>query len=221
MSKYNTIIWDMDGTLLDTLDDLADSVNAALAEYHLPLRTRDEIRSFIGNGVNQLLNLSVPGGKQHPQFDEILSFFKSHYTKNSSNKTKPYDGLNKVLPELKHLGYRMAIVSNKIDPAVKSLAEQFFEGTMDAAIGNSEYLRRKPFPDEVFEALRILGVEKDMAVYIGDTEVDIATARNAEMDCICVSWGYRDRSELEAAGAKIIADAPEELTQILGELFKR
>ncbi|PKM72731.1 MAG: HAD family hydrolase [Firmicutes bacterium HGW-Firmicutes-16] len=215
MSKYNTIIWDMDGTLLDTLDDLTDSVNAAMTEFHLPVRTRDEIRSFIGNGINRLLGLSIPGGKQNPQFEEILSFFKICYAKNSSNKTKPYIGLDKVLPELKSGGYRMAIVSNKIDTAVKALSEQFFKNLMDAAIGNSENLRRKPSPDEVFEALRILGAEKESAVYIGDTEVDIETAKNAGIDCISVSWGYRDRQELLAHGARAIVDTPEELVELL------
>ncbi len=215
MSKYTTIIWDMDGTLLDTLDDLADSVNAALTEFQLPVRTRDEIRSFIGNGIIRLLELSVPGGKEHPRFDEIVSFFKSCYAKNSSNKTKPYPGLDKVMPELKKRGYRMAIVSNKIDSAVKALAELFFYGLMDAAIGNSEGLRRKPFPDEVLEALRIMGAEKESAVYIGDTEVDIETAKNAGLDCICVSWGYRSRQELLAQGAKEIVNIPEELLALL------
>lgn len=220
MSKYNTIIWDMDGTLLDTLDDLTDSVNTALKEFHLPARTKDEIRSFIGNGIYRLLELSVPGGTRHPQFDEILGFFKTFYADNSSKKTRPYEGLDRALNELKKRGCRMAVVSNKIDSAVKALAELFFEGKMDAAIGNTESLRRKPYPDEVFEALRILDASKESAVYIGDTEVDIETAANAGIDCICVSWGYRDRSELLSRGARVIADTPEELTKILtaGEL---
>ena len=176
---------------------------------------KDEIRSFIGNGVNQLLDLSIPGGTQNPQFEEILSFFKSCYAKNSSNKTKPYGGLDKALFELKSLGYRMAIVSNKNDSAVKVLAGLFFKDMMNATIGSSEGLRRKPFPDEVFEALRILGVEKESAVYIGDTEVDIETAKNAGVDCICVSWGYRDRYELLSHGARVIIDTPDELVTML------
>ena len=215
MSKYNTIIWDMDGTLLDTLDDLADSVNAALAEFGQPLRTRNEIRSFIGNGVIRLVELSVPDGKENPKFEEIFSFFQRHYAKNCRNKTKPYVGLDKVLPELKRRGCRMAIVSNKTDSAVQSLTNLHFKDTMDLAIGNSERLRRKPYPDEVLEALRIFGAEKDSAVYIGDTEVDLMTAENAGVDCICVSWGYRDRQALLSSGAKVIADTPEELAELL------
>lgn len=215
MSKYNTIIWDMDGTLLNTLDDLADSVNTALAEFGQPLRTRSEIRSFIGNGVMRLVELSVPGGKKHPQFEEIFSFFKSFYDHNYTNKTKPYAGLDKVLPELKKRGYRMAIVSNKVDSALKKLADQYFFDTINIAIGDSEGFRRKPYPDKVFEALRRLSATPDQTVYIGDTEVDIATAENAGIDCICVSWGYRDRQELLCSGAKVIVDTPEELAELL------
>jgi len=215
MGKYNTIIWDMDGTLLDTLDDLADSVNAALAEFGQPLRTRTEIRSFIGNGVMRLVELSTPGGKENPQFEEIFSFFQHHYAKNCQNKTKPYAGLDRVLEELKRRGCRMAIVSNKTDSAVQSLTNLFFKDTMDLAIGNSERLRRKPYPDEVLEALRIFGAEKASAVYIGDTEVDMETAKNSCVDCICVSWGYRDRQMLLDKGAKAVADTPEELAELL------
>ncbi len=215
MGKYNTIIWDMDGTLLDTLDDLADSVNEALAEFRLPIRTRDEIRSFIGNGVARLIELSVPEGKQHPQYEEILTFFKSCYKRNCRNKTKPFDGLDKMLQELGNRGYRMAIVSNKADPAVKELARLYFGDTISVALGDAEGFRRKPYPDTVFKAIRLLEADKASAIYIGDTEVDIATAKNAGIDCICVTWGYRSRSELQAAGAKLIADSPDELAEIL------
>lgn len=215
MRKYNTIIWDMDGTLLDTLDDLTDSVNEALKEFQLPVRTRIDIRSFIGNGVLRLVELSVQEGKNHPQFEEIFSFFKSRYAMNCRNKTRPYDGLEEILNELKNQGYRMAIVSNKIDSAVKELAELYFKDTINTAIGDSEGLRRKPYPDKVFAALELMDANKETTVYIGDTEVDIATAENAGIDCICVSWGFRNRQELQLAGAKLIADTPEELARIL------
>lgn len=215
MSKYNAIIWDMDGTLLDTLDDLTDSVNAALTEFRLPVRTRAEIRRFVGNGVLRLVERSVPEGPQQPQFKEIFSFFKNHYATNCRNKTKPYEGLEKALPELKSHGYRMAIVSNKIDSAVKELAELYFEDTIDVAIGDTEGKRNKPYPDMVFEAMRLLDAKQESTVYIGDTEVDMATAENSGLDCISVSWGFRDKQELQEIGAKLIVDTPEELLSVL------
>jgi len=215
MRKYNTIIWDMDGTLLDTLDDLTDSVNEALKEFGLPIRTRSEIRGFVGNGVLRLVELSVPGGKQHNQFEAIFSFFKSHYATNCRNKTKPYDGLVDLVNELKSHGYRMAIVSNKIDSAVKELAEIYFKDSIEVAIGDSEGLRRKPYPDKVIAALSLMDANQESTVYIGDTEVDIATAENSGIDYICVSWGFRDRQDLQAAGARLIVDAPNELARVL------
>jgi len=215
MSKYNTIIWDMDGTLLDTLDDLTDSVNAALTEFHLPVRTRDEIRRFVGNGVRRLVERSVPDGRQQAQFEEIFSFFKNHYAINCRNKTKPYDGLEKVLPEFKAQGFKMAIVSNKIDFAVKELAELYFGNTINVAIGDTEGKRNKPYPDMVFEAMHLLGAQTETTVYIGDTEVDMETAENAGLSCISVSWGFRDRQELKAIGAKLIVDTPKELAGVL------
>ena len=216
MKKYGTIIWDMDGTLLDTLDDLADSVNEALFKFSQPLRTRDEIRAFVGNGVLRLLELSVPNGRNHPQFEDIFAFFKLCYEKNQRNKTRPYDGLDMLLPRLKAAGYRMAIVSNKIDSAVKELAKLHFPGLMQAAIGETERFKRKPAPDMVLEALRLLGAEKDEALYIGDTEVDIETAKNSGLDFVCVSWGFRSRKQLEEAGAGSVFDTAEELSGFFG-----
>jgi phosphoglycolate phosphatase len=215
MSKYKAIIWDMDGTLLNTLDDLTDSVNAALTEFRLPVRTRDEIQRFVGNGIMKLVERSVPDGKEQAKFEEIFSFFKNHYDKNCRNKTKPYDGLEKVLPELKAQGYRMAIVSNKIDSAVKELAESYFGETIDTAIGETEGKRSKPYPDMVFEAMRILDVKTEESVYIGDSEVDLKTAENSGLDCISVSWGFRSKQELQTFGAKTIIDTPEELAEFL------
>lgn len=215
MSKYKAIIWDMDGTLLDTLDDLKDSMNAALTEFGLPQRTRDEIRSSVGNGIMRLVELSVPGGKEHSQFEEIFSFFKEHYGKNCRNKTKAYDGLEKLLPELKAGGLRMAIVSNKIDSAVKELAGIYFGETIDVAIGETIGNRKKPYPDMVIEAMRILNAESGDTVYIGDSEVDLKTAKNSGLDCISVSWGFRSKQELQALGAKTIVDKPEELADFL------
>ncbi|NLV86231.1 MAG: HAD family hydrolase [Clostridiales bacterium] len=213
MEKYSTIIWDMDGTLLDTLDDLSDSVNEALFKFSQPLRTKQEIRSFVGNGVLRLLELSVPDGKNNPLFDDIFEYFKLCYEKNQSNKTKPYEGLDILLPRLLAGGYKMAIVSNKIDPAVKDLANLHFPRLMQAAIGEQAGMKRKPADDMVNEALRLLGSSKQEAIYIGDTEVDIETAKNSRLDFVCVSWGFRDRKQLEDAGAEKIFDRAEELLE--------
>lgn len=215
MKHYKNIIWDMDGTLLNTLDDLKDSVNEALQKFDLPLRTTDEIRSFIGNGVLNLITLSVPDGRQHPQFNEIFEYFEICYKNNCRKKTRPYDGLDTLLPALKKHGYRMAIVSNKVDFAVKELDELFFKGFMEAALGEVEELRRKPQPDLVYKAMEVIEAAPGSTVYIGDTEVDIATARNSGIDLICVSWGYRDSKFLKASGADIIVDSPEELLALL------
>lgn len=215
MGNQKTIVWDMDGTLLDTLDDLSDSVNATLTAFHLPGKEKDEVRSYVGNGIARLIELSVPGGKSHPQFEEILSFFQKRYAKNSRNKTKPYDGLIKVLLELKTLGYQMAIVSNKADPIVKELAQLYFGGIIEVATGESAQMNKKPSPDTVFEAMRVLHADKKMTIYIGDSEVDIATAENAGIDCLSVTWGFRDKSYLQNAGAKHLIDRPEEIPDYL------
>lgn len=215
MSKYNTVIWDMDGTLLDTLDDLADGVNEAMTKFCMPLRTRDEIRSFIGNGARKLLELSVPGGTQNPLYGDALNFFLGFYAENCRKKTKPFDGLEKLLPELNEHAFKMAIVSNKTDSEVKALARLYFKDTLHVAIGDADGVRRKPYPDTVFKALSQLDAQSASTVYIGDTEVDIATAKNAGLDCISVSWGYRSREELTAAGATVIAATPDELGKLL------
>lgn len=206
----------MDGTLLDTLDDLSDSVNAALSAFHLPKKEKKEVRSFVGNGVLRLMELSVPSGKMNPAFNEIFSFFKEHYAKNSHHKTKPYDGLEKVLTQLKDLGYRMAVVSNKPDKIVKDLTRLYFGDIIDAAIGESAGINKKPAPDTVFEAMRLLDAARETTIYIGDSEVDIATARNAGIDCLSVAWGFRDKSYLQMSGAKRIIDQPEEVIGFLG-----
>lgn len=217
MSRYKTIIWDLDGTLLDTLDDLMDSTNAALEKFNLPRRTRDEIRAFVGNGVLKLMERAVPQGREHPEFDKIFAFFKVHYGKNCNNKTKIYSGLESVLKSLYNAGYKMAIVSNKPDFAVKELNRLYFSEIIHVAIGEAEAkgIKKKPSPDTVFEAMRILSAEKHETVYIGDSEVDIKTAENAGLDCISVLWGFRDEKELVKNGSKVLVKTPEELAEYL------
>jgi haloacid dehalogenase superfamily, subfamily IA, variant 3 with third motif having DD or ED/haloacid dehalogenase superfamily, subfamily IA, variant 1 with third motif having Dx(3-4)D or Dx(3-4)E len=208
MSKYDTVIFDLDGTLLDTLDDLTDSVNHAMKKFRFPLRTSMEVRSFMGNGVVRLMELSVPNGRLNPHFEEALESFKEHYSKHSRDKTQPYPGIIAMLRFLSENGCRLAIVSNKYNDAVQNLKRLYFEDLISVAIGEKEAIRKKPAPDTVLQALRELKSSKDYAVYVGDTEVDIETAKNAKMDCISVSWGFRDKDWLEKSGAGLIVDTP-------------
>ena len=213
--KYKTLIFDLDGTLLNTLLDLASSVNYAMRECGFNERTTDEIRRFIGNGVAVLIQRSVPDGISEEEYKKALDIFKTHYKENSRNNTAPYDGICDLLRKLKEDGYNLAIVSNKVDFAVKDLRDEFFNGLIDVAIGDSDATRTKPEPDMVYKAIEELGVDKESCIYIGDTDVDIETARNSGMDCISVSWGFRLRSELEEYGATMIADCAEDILKFV------
>ncbi len=215
MAIVNTVIFDLDGTLLNTLDDLADSVNFALREHGFPERSLEEIKSFVGNGVRNLMQLSTPDGFDNPQFENCLEAFREHYSKNMNNKTRPYEGIMELLAELSAKNYKLAIVSNKFDRAVKELAGEFFGDYIKVAIGESGGLRKKPEPDCVFEALEELAAEAGKAICVGDSEVDVRTARNAGLPCIGVTWGFRSRELLEASGAEHIIDSPLELLQLL------
>ncbi len=209
--KYKTLIFDLDGTLLNTLDDLASSVNYAMRKCGFCERTLDEVRRFIGNGVEVLIRRAVPEGTTEEEYKETLAVFKEHYKRNSRNKTAPYDGITELLAKLKQNGYNLAIVSNKVDFAVKDLRDEFFDGLIDVAIGDSDATRTKPEPDMVYKAIEELGADRNECVYIGDTDVDIETAKNSDMDCISVSWGFRSRAELEGYGAQMIADTTEDI----------
>ncbi len=206
--KYDTVIFDLDGTLLNTLDDLAASVNYALGECGYPLRTTEEVRTFIGNGVSVLMRRSIPEEATDCEHSKALEIFKDHYAQNSRNATKPYEGIKDLLKKLKEKGCGLAIVSNKIDFAVKDLRDEFFADYIDVAIGDSDDTENKPAPDMVYKALDELGRKTGSSVYVGDTDVDLDTAKNAKMDCISVSWGYRTHNELVGYGAKMIADTP-------------
>ena len=213
--NYDTVIFDLDGTLLDTLEDLADAVNYALREKGMPERTLDEVRQFVGNGVRRLLELSVPDGSANPMFEEVLALFRSHYAMHCNDKTRAYDGVLPLLRELAAEGYALAIVSNKPDYAVKELAEIYFESIVPVAIGEREGVAKKPAPDTVQEALRELGMPAETAVYVGDSEVDIRTAENAGLPCITVLWGFRDEAFLREQGAVHFARTPEDVKQYL------
>lgn len=213
--KYNCAIFDLDGTLLDTLGDLRDSVNFALLKNGLPERTTEEIRSFVGNGIRLLIERSVPENTTIELTDKCFDDFKVHYKDNSANLTKAYDGINELLYELKNREIRLAVVSNKADFAVKTLVDKYFPDVFDSAIGEREGVRRKPEPDTVFAVINELGVNKNEVIYIGDSEVDIETAKNADIPCICVTWGFRDKDVLEKLCSEYIIDSPEKIFDII------
>ena len=215
MKKYNTVIFDLDGTLINTLEDLADSVNYSLRLYGFPTRQIAEIRNFLGHGIRRLMELSIPNGLNNPQYEKCLSDFKNHYSSNMGNKTEPYKGIIELLEQLTNKDYKIAIVSNKFDKAVKELNEIYFGGYIKVAIGESENVSRKPAPDSVFKALEELSADVDKAVYVGDSEVDVKTAKNSGLKSIGVTWGYRGREVLKQVGADYIIDSPGELLKII------
>ena len=197
----DTIIFDLDGTLLDTLEDLTDSVNYAMEQFKLPVRTIEEVRSFVGNGVAKLIERCIPQGVQNPSYERILAAFKEYYALHCEDKTRPYDGIMEMLDQLSKKGYHMAIVSNKFDGAVKKLNEKYFKTYISVAIGESTTVKKKPAPDMVYQALGELSADLSHAVYVGDSEVDLQTAANVPMPCVSVLWGFRTEEELNQAGA--------------------
>lgn len=215
--SYKAVLFDMDGTLLDTLEDLCDSTNHALAQMGYPLRDIEEIRRFIGNGAEKQIRRAVPEGTSEGKIMETLAAFRAYYQDHCQIKTKVYDGLLDVLSELKEKGVKMAVVSNKPDAAVKKLSREYFGDRLDYAIGPSDGVRCKPYPDMAEEALKALGVEKKDAVFVGDSEVDVQTGLNAGLDVIAVSWGFRSREVVIEAGAKMIADDASELEKLILE----
>ncbi len=215
--KYDTVVFDMDGTLLDTLEDLRDAVNYALRAHGMPERTTEEIRRFVGNGVRKLLVRSVPEGDKNPEFEAVFQVFREYYAVHSNDKTHAYKGVTELLKKLRDAGYAVAIVSNKPDAAVKNLNQIYFDGIVETAIGEREGMDKKPAPDMVWKAIEELGKTKETAVYVGDSEVDIETARNAGLPCISVLWGFRERDFLAARGAQVFAEAPEEVWMLLEE----
>ena len=212
---YQTAIFDLDGTLLDTLEDLYRAVNHALRDHGLPLRTRDEIRSFVGNGVELLVRRSLPVGYAEETAASVLSDFKTTYAAICKDNTKPYEGILSLLSTLRERGIRIAVVSNKFNAATKALCAEYFGELVEVAVGERADIRKKPAPDTVFEALTALGASAAGAVYIGDSEVDIQTAKNCDMDCISVTWGFKDTDFLLANGAKTLAHTPEQLLGLL------
>lgn len=211
--SYDTYIFDLDGTLLDTLQDLATSVNYALRQHHMPEHSIDDVRRFVGNGVRRLMELAVPEGTADPAFEAAFATFREYYMEHSQDTTRPYDGIPELIHELKQRGCRMAVVSNKMMAATQELVHHFFP-EIEVAIGEheAEGIRKKPAPDTVFAAMKQLG--QGSAVYVGDSDVDLATARNSGLPCISVLWGFRDREFLLAYGATTFVERPMDILDI-------
>ena len=208
------ILFDLDGTLLDTLGDLTDSVNYTLSVYNCPPRTMEEVREFIGNGARKLIERSLPGREDDPPVDEVLATYQAYYKTHSQIKTKPYEGIVEVLQQLQKK-YPIAIVSNKPDAATKVLCKEFFGDVY--ARGESTDCPRKPAPDMLLKAMEIIGV--DTCIYVGDSEPDVLTAKNLGVKCLSVLWGFRNQQELEAVGGKYFCNDPKNLPQILEEMM--
>lgn len=208
------ILFDLDGTLLNTLEDLTDSVNYALGQYDCPPRTVEDVRNFIGNGARKLIERSLPGRENDPDVDEVLATYQAYYKTHSQIKTRPYDGVTEALNVIAKK-YPVAIVSNKPDAPTKLLCKEFFGDVY--ARGESTDCPRKPAPDMLLKAMQIIGV--DTCIYVGDSEPDILTAKNLGVKCLSVLWGFRDRKTLEAAGGTYFCDDPQKLPEILESMM--
>lgn len=208
---YRLVIFDLDGTILDTLEDLTDAVNYALGQNGQPKRSIDEVRRFVGNGIKNLIIRAVQAGTAAEEAEKIYNDFMPYYKAHCADKTKPYDGINELLADLKKDGYLTAVVSNKADAAVQKLCERYFDGMFDYCVGERAGVLKKPAPDSVNEVLKKLAVDRAEAVYVGDSDVDLETAENAGLDCISVSWGFRDERFLTEHGAVKIAGTPKQI----------
>ena len=214
--KYNTYIFDLDGTLLDTLQDLANAVNHAMREMNYPERTVDEVRRFIGNGIRMLIKRAAPQDISVEDYEKTLAVFTTYYLDHIADFTKPYDGIAEVIETLKSKGCKVAVVSNKADEAAKKVVKDYFGDIFDMVVGKMDRFPSKPEPDSVLYVIETLGADKDKCIYSGDSEVDVQTAHNAGLPCVGVTWGNRDVSELIAAGAEYIAEKPNEILEKTG-----
>ncbi len=208
---YRGVLWDMDGTVLDTLEDLWAAVNVSLRRFGLPEASMDAVRAGLGNGAAHLISCVCPAARR----EEVLAFYKPWYDAHCNLRTRPSEGILPLMERLKAAGIRQALISNKPDPAVRELARFYFPDLLETAVGESEGVRRKPEPDAVLYAVEQMGLAAGDCVYVGDTEVDLETARRAGMDCIAVTWGFRSREQLLNAGATCLADTAEELEKLL------
>ena len=208
---YKAAVFDLDGTLLNTIVDLAWATNYALEQFNMPTYTVDEVRQMVGNGVAKLIRDAVPEGTDDATYQRVLACFKEHYADHSLDNTAPYPGILDAVDTLRAAGVKCAVVSNKPDFAISDLMSNFFPGRFDFALGQRDDLKRKPDPEPVHYALAQIGVNPQDAVYIGDSEVDVATARNSGMPCISVTWGFRDKEFLIEHGATLFIEKPYQL----------
>lgn len=213
--KYETILFDMDGTILDTLEDLKDAVNFVMRQNNEPEHSLEEIRSFVGNGMKKLMIRSIPGGEENPTFEKQFKEYQEYYPPHSKIKTKPYDGILEFMEECKRRGVKLAVVSNKQQPAVTELAAYYFKDYFDAAVGDGEGRKVKPAPDAPFEAMKRIDADPKTTLYVGDSDVDAQTAKNAGLDCVLVTWGFRERALLEQQKHIAIIDSVEELYRFI------
>lgn len=212
---FKAAIFDMDGTILDTLADIAASVNASLRRFGYPARTVGQVRTFVGNGALKLVERALPPGTDEAAIRAVLTYYRPYYETHAAVDTRPYDGIPEALAALREAGVRLAVVSNKPDPAAQALAARYFPGVFDAVLGARDGLPVKPAPALMREAMRLVGVRPDETVYVGDSDVDIETAKNAGTACLCAAWGFRDEAFLRAHGAAAVLRSPSELPRAI------
>ncbi len=212
--KFKAVVWDLDGTLLNTIDDLRNAANYALTAHGLPTRTTEEMKMFVGRGIHYMLTCAVPGGEENPLFEAVKATFMPYYEVHCQDETAPYDGIPKALAALREAGIKMAVVTNKVQFAADELVSRLFPD-IDIVIGDSPAVKRKPAPDGVYLALKKMGVSQSDAAYIGDSDVDYATAQNAALPCLSVLWGFRTKEQLTEVGANTFFDTPADLVNYI------
>lgn len=213
--KYKAVIFDMDGTILNTLEDLKNATNYSLRQFNMPERTLEEVRMFVGNGIRKLVERAVPAGTSAEKIDEVLDVFLKYYEVHSADNTSSYPGIHELVEKLKAAGIKTAVSTNKADAPAQELGKEYFNGIFDLIVGQRDGLRTKPAPDSVNEILKILNIQKKDAVYVGDSDVDVQTAANSDLDFIGVSWGFRGRKFLQEKGAKNIVDSADEILDLV------
>lgn len=213
--KYKAVIFDMDGTILNTLEDLKNATNYSLRHFNMPERTLEEVRMFVGNGIRKLVERAVPAGTSAEKIDEVLDVFLKYYEVHSADNTSSYPGIHELVEKLKAVGIKTAVSTNKADAPAQELGKEYFNGIFDLIVGQRDGLRTKPAPDSVNEILKILNIQKKDAVYVGDSDVDVQTAANSGLDFIGVSWGFRGRKFLQEKGAKNIVDSADEILDLV------